>query len=141
MWFWFDGDERACVHSSRDDRVEAARSRDREANGDINLGAASAPAAKGAGAAFAPGAVLRHRPRGAPPVALLNACVTKVRRRTPDALGGAVGSALSLGLMAVFGIVAGLVMNLGGRWMATVVLLVLLALFIQFMIWLFGVMI
>ena len=48
---------------------------------------------------------------------------------------------VSLGLMTIVGIAAGLLMNLGGRWMATVVLLVLLALFIQFMIWLFGVMI
>lgn len=47
---------------------------------------------------------------------------------------------VSLGLMAIAGIVAGLVLKLGGRWMATVVLLILLALFVQFMIWLFNVM-
>ena len=45
---------------------------------------------------------------------------------------------ISLGLMAVFGIVAGLVMNLGGRWMATVVLMVVLALIVQLFIALFG---
>ena len=45
---------------------------------------------------------------------------------------------VSLGLMAIFGVVAGLVMNLGGRWMATVVLMVILALVVQLFIALFG---
>ena len=45
---------------------------------------------------------------------------------------------IALGLMAVFGIVSGLVMNLGGRWMATVVLMVVLALIVQLFIALFG---
>jgi hypothetical protein len=46
--------------------------------------------------------------------------------------------AISLGLMALVGFGAGLLMNLGGRWMATVVVLILLALVVQAMIWLFG---
>lgn len=46
---------------------------------------------------------------------------------------------VSLGLMAALGIGAGLFMNLGGRWMATVVVLIGVALFIQAFIWLFGV--
>ena len=45
---------------------------------------------------------------------------------------------IALGLMTVFGIVSGLVMNLGGRWMATVVLVVVLALVVQLFIALFG---
>ncbi|MDX1292399.1 MAG: aa3-type cytochrome c oxidase subunit IV [Hyphomonas sp.] len=45
---------------------------------------------------------------------------------------------IALGLMAVFGIAVGLFMNLGGRWMATVVLLVILALVVQLFIALFG---
>ncbi len=45
---------------------------------------------------------------------------------------------IALGLMTVFGIVSGLVMNLGGRWMATVVLMVVRALFVQLFIALFG---
>jgi hypothetical protein len=45
---------------------------------------------------------------------------------------------IALGLMTVFGIVSGLVMNLGGRWMATVVLIVVLALVVQLFIALFG---
>ena len=45
---------------------------------------------------------------------------------------------IALGLMTVFGIVSGLVMNLGGRWMATMVLLIILALVVQGFIWLFG---
>ncbi|MEZ5946473.1 MAG: aa3-type cytochrome c oxidase subunit IV [Hyphomonas sp.] len=49
--------------------------------------------------------------------------------------------AVSLGIMTLVGVIAGLVMNLGGRWFATVVLLLLLGLFVQFMIWLFAVMI
>ena len=49
--------------------------------------------------------------------------------------------AVSLGLMAIAGVVAGLLLNLGGRWMATLVILLVLGLFVQFMIWLFGVMI
>jgi hypothetical protein len=46
---------------------------------------------------------------------------------------------IALGIMAVVGILAGLFMNMGGRWMATVVLLVILALIVQGCIWLFGV--
>jgi hypothetical protein len=42
---------------------------------------------------------------------------------------------------AAFGVVAGLIMNLGGAWIATVVGLVVLALFIQFLVWLGGVLI
>lgn len=49
--------------------------------------------------------------------------------------------AVSLGLMAVVGFLAGLLLNLGGRWMATLVILILTGLFVQFMIWLFGVLI
>ena len=45
---------------------------------------------------------------------------------------------ISLGLMAFVGIAAGLLLNLGGRWMATVVLLIVLALIVQAFIWLFG---
>jgi len=46
--------------------------------------------------------------------------------------------AISLGLMAIVGFAAGVLMNLGGRWMATVVVLIGLALVVQAMIWLFG---
>lgn len=46
--------------------------------------------------------------------------------------------AVSLGLMTILGVAAGLLMNLGGRWMATVVVLVILALITQALIWLFG---
>ncbi|HRJ01946.1 MAG TPA: aa3-type cytochrome c oxidase subunit IV [Hyphomonas sp.] len=46
--------------------------------------------------------------------------------------------AVSLGLMTVVGVAAGLLMNLGGRWMATVVVLFVLALIVQALIWLFG---
>ena len=49
--------------------------------------------------------------------------------------------AVSLGLMAIVGFLAGLFLNLGGRWMATMVILIGLGLFVQFMIWLFGVLI
>jgi hypothetical protein len=45
---------------------------------------------------------------------------------------------ISLGLMAIVGFAAGLLMNLGGRWMATVVVLIGLALVVQAFIWLFG---
>jgi hypothetical protein len=45
---------------------------------------------------------------------------------------------IALAMMAVVGIVAGLLMNMGGRWMATVVLLVILALIVQGAIALFG---
>ena len=45
---------------------------------------------------------------------------------------------VSLGLMAVVGIVSGLLLNLGGRWMACVVILIVLALIVQAMIGLFG---
>jgi hypothetical protein len=45
---------------------------------------------------------------------------------------------VSLGLIAAFGFAAGLFLNLGGRWMATVVLLIVLALIVQGFIWLFG---
>ena len=45
---------------------------------------------------------------------------------------------ISLGLMAVVGFAAGLFLNLGGRWMATLVLLIILALVVQGFIWLFG---
>jgi hypothetical protein len=44
---------------------------------------------------------------------------------------------ISLGLMAVFGLAVGLFLNLGGRWIATVVLLVLAPLVPQALIWLF----
>lgn len=47
--------------------------------------------------------------------------------------------AISLGLMALVGFGVGLLMNLGGRWMATVVVLIVLALIVQALIWLFGV--
>jgi hypothetical protein len=47
--------------------------------------------------------------------------------------------AVSLGLMTLVGIASGLVLNLSGRWYATLVILVLTGLFVQFMIWLFGV--
>jgi hypothetical protein len=46
--------------------------------------------------------------------------------------------AVSLGIMAIVGFAAGLLMNLGGRWMATVVVMIVLALIVQAMIWLFG---
>jgi hypothetical protein len=46
--------------------------------------------------------------------------------------------AVSLGLMAIVGFGAGVFMNLGGRWMATVVVLIILALLVQALIWLFG---
>ncbi|MBU2607468.1 MAG: aa3-type cytochrome c oxidase subunit IV [Alphaproteobacteria bacterium] len=45
---------------------------------------------------------------------------------------------ISLGLMTVLGFAAGLFLNMGGRWMATMVLLVILALIVQAFIWLFG---
>lgn len=48
---------------------------------------------------------------------------------------------VALGLMAIVGFGAGLFMNLGGRWMATVVVMIILALIVQAFIWLFGVMI
>ena len=47
---------------------------------------------------------------------------------------------ISLGIMAVVGLAAGLFLNLGGRWMATLVLLIILALVIQGFIALFGLM-
>jgi len=46
--------------------------------------------------------------------------------------------AVSLGLMATTGFAAGVFLNLGGRWMATVVVMIVLALIVQAMIWLFG---
>jgi len=46
--------------------------------------------------------------------------------------------AVSLGIMAIVGFGAGGFMNLGGRWMATVVVMIVLALLVQAMIWLFG---
>lgn len=46
---------------------------------------------------------------------------------------------VSLALIAAVGIVAGLLLNLGGRWLATVVMLIITALVVQFFIWLFGV--
>ena len=46
--------------------------------------------------------------------------------------------AVSLGLMAILGFGAGLFLNMGGRWMATVVVMIALALIVQAMIWLFG---
>ncbi len=46
---------------------------------------------------------------------------------------------IALGIMAAVGIIVGLLLNMGGRWMATVVLLVILALIVQTFIWLFGV--
>lgn len=46
--------------------------------------------------------------------------------------------AISLGLMTIVGVAAGLLMNLGGRWMATVVVLFILALIVQGLIALFG---
>jgi len=49
--------------------------------------------------------------------------------------------AVSLALMAFVGFGAGIVLNLGGRWMATLVILILTGLFVQAMIWLFGVLI
>jgi hypothetical protein len=47
--------------------------------------------------------------------------------------------AVSLGLMTLVGIGAGLFLNLGGRWMATVVVLFILGLIVQGFIWLFAV--
>lgn len=47
--------------------------------------------------------------------------------------------AVSLGLMALVGFGAGLFLNLGGRWMATVVVMIVLALIVQGFIWLFNV--
>ena len=47
--------------------------------------------------------------------------------------------AVSLGLMALVGIGSGVVLNLGGRWYATLVILLLTGLFVQFMTWMFGV--
>jgi Bacterial aa3 type cytochrome c oxidase subunit IV len=46
--------------------------------------------------------------------------------------------AVSLGLMTIVGVAAGLLMNMGGRWMATVVVLFILALIVQGLIWLFS---
>lgn len=46
--------------------------------------------------------------------------------------------AVSLGLMTILGLLAGLLLNLGGRWMATVAALVVLALVVQGFIALFG---
>lgn len=46
---------------------------------------------------------------------------------------------VSLGLMAIVGSGSGLLMNLGGRWMATVVVMIVLALIVQAFIWLFSV--
>ena len=46
--------------------------------------------------------------------------------------------ATSLATMAIVGFAAGLFLNLGGRWMATVVVMIVLALIVQAMIWLFG---
>ena len=45
---------------------------------------------------------------------------------------------VSLGLMAIVGFGAGFLLNMGGRWMATVVLLIGLALIVQLFIGLFG---
>ena len=45
---------------------------------------------------------------------------------------------ISLGIMAVVGLAAGLFLNMGGRWMATLVLLIILALVVQGFIGLFG---
>tara|TARA_R110000823_G_scaffold85990_1_gene192558 strand:- start:295 stop:597 length:303 start_codon:yes stop_codon:yes gene_type:complete len=45
---------------------------------------------------------------------------------------------VSLGLMTVLGFAAGIFLNMGGRWMATMVLLIILALVVQGFIWLFG---
>jgi len=49
--------------------------------------------------------------------------------------------AVSLGLMTIVGIAAGLLLNMSSRWYATLVILILTALFVQLMIWLFGVLI
>lgn len=46
---------------------------------------------------------------------------------------------VALGLMAALGFGAGIFMNLGGRWMATVVVMIVLALIVQGFIWLFSV--
>ncbi len=46
--------------------------------------------------------------------------------------------AVSLGLVALVGVGAGLFMNLGGRWLATVAVLVVVALIVQGFIALFG---
>ncbi len=45
---------------------------------------------------------------------------------------------IALGLMAAVGIGGGMFMKMGARWMATVVLLIGLALVVQGFIWLFG---
>ncbi|MBD3769997.1 MAG: aa3-type cytochrome c oxidase subunit IV [Rhodobacterales bacterium] len=49
--------------------------------------------------------------------------------------------AVSMGLMALVGIGSGLLLNMSGRWYATLVILIGLGLFVQFMIWLFGVLV
>jgi hypothetical protein len=54
------------------------------------------------------------------------------------ALAMGLNWAVSLGLMAIVGFGTGVFMNLGGRWMATVVVMIILALIVQAMIWLFG---
>ena len=46
--------------------------------------------------------------------------------------------AVSLGLMTIVGIGSGIVLNLGGRRYATLVILLLTGVFVQLMIWLFG---
>jgi len=45
---------------------------------------------------------------------------------------------VSLGICAVIGFAAGFLLNLGGRWMATMVGLIVLALIVQGFIGLFG---
>lgn len=45
---------------------------------------------------------------------------------------------IALGIMAVVGFVAGMLMNMGGRWYATLVLLIILAVVLRVMIALFG---
>ncbi|MGA1342223.1 MAG: aa3-type cytochrome c oxidase subunit IV [Hyphomonas sp.] len=54
------------------------------------------------------------------------------------ALAMGLNWAVSLGLMAIVGFGAGVFMNLGGRWMATVVVMIILALIVQALIGLFG---
>lgn len=54
------------------------------------------------------------------------------------ALAAGMNWMVALGLMAIVGIGGGLFMKMGARWMATVVLMIVLALVVQGFIWLFG---
>ena len=45
---------------------------------------------------------------------------------------------VSLALMAIVGFAAGAFMKMGGRWVAAMVMMIVLAFIVQAMIWLFG---